>query len=92
MYALLDGKKLLAVIVFLLNLVPFAANLVSTVLRNCSCALPDCRAQYGFVPSIVMLDSEICTTILLVSEGFALRCAVIRQHIWQCSDVFVRCA
>ena len=72
--------KVAALIVFLLNLVPFVANLVSIVLCTCSSALPDCQAQYGDVTSMVVLDSEICTIIPSLSEEFALRCVVIRQH------------
>ena len=91
-YALLDGRKFLAGVVLLLNLVPFALNLVSTVLCACFSVLPDYRAQYGYATDIIVVDSELCTVISPWSEGFSLRCVVINQHIWQCSDVFVRCA
>ena len=91
-YALLDGRKLLAAIVFLLNLVPFAVNLVSTVLCACSSVSPDYRARYGDATDIIVLDSEICGTISSLSERFTLRCVVIKQHTLRVTEVFGRCA
>ena len=44
-YALLDGKKLIAVVVFLLNLVPFVTNLVSDIFFTRARALDDPRCS-----------------------------------------------
>ena len=76
-YALLNGKKLIAGTVFLLNIVPLVANLVGVVICTCSRTLDNLRTQYSYATSFIVLDGELCTLISPWSEDLALRCVVV---------------
>ena len=83
MYALLDGKKLIAGVVFLLNLAPFATNLVCHI----SQIIPEYGltvwAQWGDVIATIVMDDTRCTTIEPASEALTLRWVYIGENILQ---------
>ena len=81
-YALLDGKKLIAGLVLVLNFVPIGINIVGGAFPVTCCALSHAQTQYNGATSIVLQNNELCTILSPLSEGRALGCV-------GCSDSFM---
>lgn len=71
-YALLDGKYLIAGIVLLLNLVPFATNMVSTTMTKGANDDLYTRLKFSYVTSVVLNDAEACKAVPQSSNNLLL--------------------
>ena len=77
----MDGEKLLAGVVLLLSLVPFAVNLVSSIFCTCPRVMSHLRRQLNAVTAEVMFDGELCIAVPVMSRGVILRCVVLKLYM-----------
>lgn len=60
-YAMMEYKRPLTVVVFLLNLVPFGTNLVSIVAIRRYLMLHSRWTKFNSITRVIVQDSELCT-------------------------------
>ena len=50
-----------------------------------------CRVKWGSITGVVVMDSEICGVVDMVSEAFSIRFVDIDQPLFRFLDLFDRC-